>query len=100
MTAYREKILALLQQMESLIRDIRHPNVPEVTRYLSVVIPLVERMTQSFHRNSDAFLLPRFQKHLDAEETRLRQGLETAKYDLDALDTIAFINGRRGLERV
>ena len=100
MSAYRDKILVLLQRMESLIGDIRHPNVPAVMRYLSVVRPLVERMTRPFHGNSDVFLLPRFQKHLDGEETRLRQGLETAKYDLDALDTIAFINGRRGLERV
>ena len=101
MTAYREKILALLQRMENLIGKIRHPNIPAVMRYLGVVRPLVERMTRPFQGNTDLLSLSsRFQKYSDEEEARLRRGLETAKYDLDALDTIAFINGRRGLERV
>ena len=37
---------------------------------------------------------------MDENEARLQKSLETLRYEIDALDTLALINGRRGLERV
>ena len=102
MTSYRNKILVLLNRMDDAKQYIRNPNMDLVWRYIESVRPVVERMLQSFQCCSPDHLslLPRFQTHIDAEESRLRQGLETVRYELDELVTIALINGRNGLERV
>ena len=98
MTSYREKIFGLLQGMEDLLNKVRRPIEAFAETYLAVVRPMVEGMTRPFQSNPNLIsLLPRFQTYIDEEEARLRRGLETAKYDLDALDTVAFINGRQGL---
>ncbi|KAI0766998.1 hypothetical protein C8Q74DRAFT_1369868 [Fomes fomentarius] len=101
MTEYKSKIYIVLSSMQHLVQEsARHPNKKSIQAYLSVVRPLVHQMTHTFQEDNDQlFVLPRFRAYVDQEENRLRKGLETAKYDLDALDTLALINGRRGLER-
>ncbi|RDX49204.1 hypothetical protein OH76DRAFT_1351074 [Lentinus brumalis] len=100
MTDYRKKIVNILKAMSNLAEGIRHANRSKVRWYLEAVKPLVDEMTSSFQGNTERLsLLPRFQAHIQREETRVSKHLETARYDLDAPDTLAFINGRRGLER-
>ncbi|PIL33406.1 hypothetical protein GSI_04028 [Ganoderma sinense ZZ0214-1] len=100
MTAYRDKILSTLDSMGDLLENILTPNRVKVLEYLEVVHPLVTKMVQSFQADTELlFLLPRFRAHMDQNEERLQKGLDTVKYQIDALDTLALINGRRGLER-
>lgn len=100
MTEYRSKIYALLNHMKDLRTSVRGRG-PAVEKYLEEVVPLVKAMTRPFREDPEhRFLLDRFRAYAAQEERRLREGLETAKYDLDALDTLALINGPRGLERV
>lgn len=100
MTEYRSKIYALLNRMKGFRTSVRGRG-PAVEKYLEEVVPLVKAMTRPFREDPEhRFLLDRFRGYATQEEKRLREGLETAKYDLDALDTLALINGPRGLERV
>ena len=101
MTEYRYKIYALLERIKELCATVRHPTKEQAEHYLNTVTTLVGDMTTGFQGDSEHnFLLPRFRACVDREEERLRKGLETVKYDIDALDTLALINGRRGIERV
>ncbi len=100
MAEYRSKIYALLARMNKLRVSVRVRG-PAVQEYLDEVVPLVKEMTQSFREDPDRrSLFDRFRWYVEQEEKRLREGLETAKYDLDALETLALINGPAGLERV
>ncbi|OJT06673.1 hypothetical protein TRAPUB_2476 [Trametes pubescens] len=99
MAEYRSKIYALLARMHKLRVSVRVRG-PAVQEYLDEVVPLVKEMTQSFREDPDRrSLFDRFRWYVEQEEKRLREGLETAKYDLDALETLALINGPAGLER-
>ena len=101
MTSYRTKILALLNRMDNARSRLRGPNMAAAIRYMAGTRSTVEAMIRPFNGSSELLsLLPRFQGYFHDEEARLRQGFETVKYDIDALDTIAIINGRRALERV
>ncbi|KAI0741196.1 hypothetical protein C8Q76DRAFT_710506 [Earliella scabrosa] len=100
MTAYKRKIYSVLALMHALAISSRHANQKKITSYLSDVRPLIDSLTSAFRENTEqSFLLARFRTYIEQEEARLRKRLETAKYDLDALDTLVLINGRVGLER-
>ncbi|TFK80520.1 hypothetical protein K466DRAFT_558955 [Polyporus arcularius HHB13444] len=100
MTEYRQRIMSVLNAMFDMADGVRHANRSNVHSYLEAVKVVVNEMTSSFQGNTEElFLLPRFQAYIKQEEERMRRHLETAKYDLDAPDTLAFINGRCGLER-
>lgn len=100
MAEYRRKIYALLARMNYFRVSVR-VRAPAVQDYLDEVVPLVKEMTQSFREDPDRrSLFNRFRRYVEQEEKRLREGLEMAKYDLDALETLALINGSTGLERV
>ncbi|EIW54523.1 uncharacterized protein TRAVEDRAFT_74550 [Trametes versicolor FP-101664 SS1] len=99
MAEYRRKIYALLARMNHFRVSVR-VRAPAVQDYLDEVVPLVKEMTQSFREDPDRrSLFDRFRRYVEQEEKRLREGLEMAKYDLDALETLALINGSTGLER-
>ena len=101
MTEYKRKIYSVLALMHDLAISSRHANHKKITSYLSDVRPLLDSLTSAFRENTEqSFLLARFRTYIEQEEARLRKRLETAKYDLDALDTLVLINGRVGLERV
>ena len=101
MTAYRGKILSTLDAMSNLLEDVLTPNKAKVRGYLDATHRLLENMVQPFDADPERlFLLPQFQAYMDQNEARLKKGLETAEYQIDALDTLALINGRRRLERV
>ncbi|KAL1941413.1 hypothetical protein VTO73DRAFT_7230 [Trametes versicolor] len=100
MTEYRRKIWALLtlmHQAQPLVRVRRDA----AASYLSTVTSLVQTMTDNFREDTQLHRVSRhFQEYIIQEEARISKGLQTAKYDLDALDTLALISGPRwGLER-
>ncbi|OJT06672.1 hypothetical protein TRAPUB_2475 [Trametes pubescens] len=100
MTEYRRKIWALLtlmNQAQPLVRVRRDA----VWSYLSTVTSLVQTMTDNFREDTQLHRVDRhFQEYTAQEEAHISKGLQTAKYDLDALDTLALISGPRwGLER-
>ncbi|KAI0356357.1 hypothetical protein OH77DRAFT_1503798 [Trametes cingulata] len=99
MTSYKHKIDALLARMQAFPSSVRARG-PLVNDYLATVEPLVREMTSSFRQDLSSLpLLDHFQGYIEQEEARIREGLETVKYDLDALDTLALINGPWGIER-
>ncbi|KAI0759985.1 hypothetical protein BD413DRAFT_266792 [Trametes elegans] len=99
MTEYKHKIEALVVRMRKMETAVRGRG-SSVRVYLETVEPLVECILRVFREETEhGFLLPRFEGYVHQEEARLRGGLETARYELDALDTLALINGPRGLER-
>ena len=101
MTEYRRKILSTLASMKRLLETARVPNRVNIRGYLDLTRDIVMDMIQPLHGDPERlFLLPRFQVYMDKNEARLQKGLETVKYQIDAFDTLALINGRKGLERV
>ncbi|KAI0644525.1 hypothetical protein C8Q79DRAFT_777894 [Trametes meyenii] len=99
-TYYRDKIIETLAQMFSM-RPLIHPaNAQAVEKYLETVYKRVCTLTSSFvcTSQSDA-LKARFQRYVDAEERRLREGLETVRYDIDAIDTLTLITGPGRIEK-
>ena len=101
MVEYRRKIRTLLEAMLTMSGNTRYANRWNVIDYSKSVIPMVHNMVERFRGSSDQMaLLSRFELYTKQEEARLKNGLETAKYDLDGLDTLALVNGRNGLERV
>ncbi|KAM5542913.1 hypothetical protein V8D89_003297, partial [Ganoderma adspersum] len=100
MTVYRSKILSTLDSMSSLLENILTPNRARFRGYLDGTRRLVANMVQPFKADTERlFLLPQFQDYMDENEARLQKSLETVRYEIDALDTLALVNGRRGLER-
>ena len=101
MTAYRRKILSTLDSMSTLLETVRPPNKVKIRGYLDLTRSLVANIVQAFQGDTERlFLLPRFRAYMNQNEARLQKGLDTMKYQIDALDTLALLNGRRGLERV
>ncbi|KAI0371099.1 hypothetical protein BV20DRAFT_211321 [Pilatotrama ljubarskyi] len=99
MASYKHKIEALLAHMQTFPSSVRLRS-SLANDYLMKVEPLVREMTSSFSEDSGGLpLLDHFQEYTDQEEARLREGLETVNYDLDAMDTLALIVGRWGIER-
>ena len=100
-TVYREKIVEICAKMFA-IRPLIHPaNRNAVNQYLDTVWKKVATLTSSLvgKTQTDA-LKGRFQSYVDAEEQRLREGLETFKYDIDAIDTLSLITGPGRIEKV
>ncbi|KAI0666566.1 hypothetical protein C8Q78DRAFT_1107669 [Trametes maxima] len=99
-TYYRDKIIEILARMFSM-RPLIHPaNAQAVEKYLETVYKRACTLTSSFvcTSQSDA-LKARFQSYVNAEEQRLREGLETVRYDIDAIDTLALITGPGRIEK-
>ena len=103
MTEYKIKIKALFELMEkSATHDTLPANRWQAQMYIDAIrTTVVGKLVYSFQEHPDhEALLQRFKAYNDDEECRLRDGLEVVKYDIDGLDTLGVINGRRGLERV
>ncbi|OSD01341.1 hypothetical protein PYCCODRAFT_541681 [Trametes coccinea BRFM310] len=99
-THYRDEIVYTLAKMFSMRPRILDANIHAVQKYFETVYQRVCNLTSSFvtEYQSDA-LKARFQSYVDAEEQRLREGLETVHYDIDAIDTIALITGPGRIEK-
>ncbi|TBU40766.1 hypothetical protein BD309DRAFT_992844 [Dichomitus squalens] len=100
MSAYQRRIFATLDAMFDLVETARTANKWQVVNYLDASRRIVLDLTQSFQSSGDWHIhLPRFKAYMDREEVRLRESLETFRFEIDAQDTLALINGRKSLER-
>lgn len=69
--------------------------------YLDDIWPDIATLTYSLGpRSQYEGLHEEFRSHVDAEEQRLRQGLEELRYDIDAEDTLRLITGPGRIEKV
>ncbi|KAI0653998.1 hypothetical protein C8Q70DRAFT_1031605 [Cubamyces menziesii] len=99
MSEYKGKIFAILVRIWELRSSINLYE-KEVEAYVYAVGRYAKSITATFVEDIDRrYLLERFQDYIDQEQARLRQALETVKYDLDSTDTLNLINGPGGLER-
>ena len=100
-TYYRDKIVEICAKMFSIRPLIHSSNRNAVDKYLQTVWKRVCTLTSSLVSTSQADTLQaRFQSYVDAEEQRLREGLETVRYDIDAIDTLSLITGPGRIEKV
>ncbi|KAM5543336.1 hypothetical protein V8D89_003210 [Ganoderma adspersum] len=88
-TKYRDMIVNICAKMFA-IRPYIHPaNRHAVDKYLQTVWQKITTLTLSFvNANQPDSLQERFKSYVEAEEKRLREGLETVRYDIDAMDTL------------
>lgn len=100
-TYYRDKIVELCAKMFSIRPLIHSSNRHAVDKYLRTVWKRIATLTSSFvgTYQSDA-LQGRFKIYSEAEEKRLRRGLETVRYDIDAMDTLSLVTGSGRIEKV
>ncbi|KAI0752480.1 hypothetical protein C8Q80DRAFT_1146274 [Daedaleopsis nitida] len=99
-TSYRSKIDDISAKMFA-IRSLIHPaNRNAVNTYLNTVWTKIKTLTASMvgYSQSDE-LQERFQSYVDSEEQRLREGLETFRYDIDAMDTLVLLTGPGRIEK-
>ncbi|TFK85020.1 hypothetical protein K466DRAFT_647032 [Polyporus arcularius HHB13444] len=99
-TIYRDKINDLFAKMFALKGDV-HPAVRNsVDTYLHTVWTGISELTSSI----DPYYAPeslreKFQSYVDDEESRLREGLEAVRYDIDAMDTLVLVTGPGRIEK-
>ncbi|KAI1783152.1 hypothetical protein LXA43DRAFT_1187180 [Ganoderma leucocontextum] len=99
-TKYRDMIVNICAKMFS-IRPYIHPaNRNAVDKYLQTVWQRISTLTLSFvNANQPDSLQERFKSYVDAQEQRLREGLETVRYDIDAMDTLLLVTGPGRIEK-
>ncbi|KAI8975856.1 hypothetical protein BD414DRAFT_423775 [Trametes punicea] len=99
-THYRQQIVCLLAKMVSLGPRMHEANARTVQVYLRKIFKEIHTLTASF-RGAFPYeaLRLRFQSYVDDEENRLREGLETVHYDIDAMDTLKLVTGPGRIER-
>ena len=100
-TKYRDMIANICAKMFA-IRPYIHPaNRHAVDKYLQTVWHKITTLTLSFvNANQPDSLQERFRSYVEAEEKRLREGLETVRYDIDAMDTLLLVTGPGRIEKV
>ena len=100
-TKYRDMAVEIFAKMFAIRPQIHPANRNAVDKYLQTVWQKLTTLTSSFicTYQSDA-LQDRFKSYVEEEEQRLREGLETVKYDIDAMDTLSLITGGGRIERV
>ncbi|RPD54176.1 hypothetical protein L227DRAFT_580748 [Lentinus tigrinus ALCF2SS1-6] len=97
---YRAKIVDIFAKMFSM-RPLIHPaNRNAVDQYLRAVWRKICTLTSSLVTTTyPDSLRDRFSTYVESEEQRLREGLETVKYDIDAMDTLSLIMGPGRVEK-
>ncbi|KAI1785580.1 hypothetical protein LXA43DRAFT_1037408 [Ganoderma leucocontextum] len=100
MSDYAGKIDVLLAKMFALKGNVLPANRNAMEQYLYYVWTIVTMLTTAFRRvEVDEQLLQRFEDYTRAEEKRLSENLKTAKYDIDAQDTLDLIRGPGRIEK-
>jgi hypothetical protein len=87
--------------MFAILPAIRPENRASVNEYISTIYTGVTTLESSVNAcyTNDA-LQARFKTYVEGEEARLKGNLETVKYDIDAMDTLALVTGPGRIERV
>ncbi|PIL29961.1 hypothetical protein GSI_07872 [Ganoderma sinense ZZ0214-1] len=100
MSDYAAKIDVLLAKMFALKTHVLPANRNAMEQYLLPVWTIATMLTAAFRRvDVDEQLLQRFEDYTEAEEKRLAENLKTAKYDIDAQDTLDLIRGPGRIEK-
>ena len=100
-TRYRDLIDDICGKMFAIRANIHPANRNAVDRYLQIVWKRICTLTSSLIPTSpNDSLFERFQDYTEAEERRLREDLETVKYDIDSMDTLLLVIGQGRIERV
>lgn len=97
-TAYCTKIEEIFDAMIHLASRVLPENRRLTNIYITAVWHFIMVFVQSIEREEDTELKPRFESHVTAEETRLRQNLEEMKYVIDDSDTLRVIAGEGRIE--
>ena len=101
MSDYAVKIDVVLAKMFALKAHLLPANRNAIEQYLFTVWTIVTMLTAAFRRvEIDEQLLHRFEDYTKSEEQRLAENLKTAKYDIDARDTLDLICGPGRIEKV
>ncbi|KAI0708170.1 hypothetical protein C8T65DRAFT_211541 [Cerioporus squamosus] len=101
MSTYRDKIDVIISKMFSLRRTIRMVDQEVLDIYLAGVHREAETLTRAFR--SDPTTVPPglaklFRERRSVVEERLRKGMETVRYIIDAPDTLSLIIGPGRIE--
>ena len=100
-TKYRDKITTLCAKMFAIRSQVHPANQHAVDKYLQTVWKKISTLGNSVVRTTQPeSLQDRFKSYVEAEEQRLREGLETVKYDIDAVDTLLLVTGPGRIEKV
>ena len=100
-TKYRDMIVNICAKMFAIRPHVHPANRHAVDIYLQTVWQKISTLTLSFvNANQPDSLQERFKSYIEAEEIRLREGLETIRYDIDAMDTLLLITGPGRIEKV
>ncbi|KAM5543353.1 hypothetical protein V8D89_003227 [Ganoderma adspersum] len=100
-TKYRDMIIDIFAKMFAIRSRIHPANRNVVDKYLQTVWQKITTLTASFvNANQPDSLYERFKSYVEAEEQRLRQGLETVGYDIEAMDTLLLVTGPGRIEKV
>ena len=99
-TKYRDKITTLCAKMFAIRSQVHPANQHAVDKYLQTVWKKISTLGNSVVRTTQPeSLQDRFKSYVEAEEQRLREGLETVKYDIDAVDTLLLVTGPGRIEK-
>lgn len=101
MIKYRGEITDLIAKMFAILPRVPDANRVSVAAYIKRIYELVMTFVDSINDAAvnDA-LQARFKSYTEAEESRLRKGLEDVKHDIDQLDTLSLITGPGRIEKV
>ena len=100
-TKYRDMIAMICAKMFAIRPQIHPANRHAVNKYLQTIWKKISTLSNSVIRTTQPeSLQERFKSYVEAEEQRLREGLETAKYDIDATDTLLLVTGPGRIEKV
>ena len=102
-TKYRDMIVDIYTKMFAIRPQIHSANRKVVDGYLRTVWAHICTLTSSFVGSRHTILNQlqrRFSSYVEAEEERLRQGLEEVRYDIDAMNTLLLITGPGRIEKV
>ncbi|TBU55048.1 hypothetical protein BD310DRAFT_934540 [Dichomitus squalens] len=99
-TKYRDMMVEIFAKMFAIRPQVHPANRNAVDKYLRTVWRKLSTLTSSLVTTyqSDA-LQERFKSYVEEEEQRLREGLETVKYDIDAMDTLLLTTGPGRIEK-
>ncbi|KAL7286008.1 hypothetical protein ACG7TL_001125 [Trametes sanguinea] len=100
MTRYVVDIDHILDKMFAIRSHVLPANRRSVERYLDQVWSPITELTTAFRRaERNDVVEDRFRDYVQAEENRLREGLEQARYDIDAADTLQLVTGPGRIEK-
>ncbi|EIW63446.1 uncharacterized protein TRAVEDRAFT_112584, partial [Trametes versicolor FP-101664 SS1] len=99
-TTYINHIVDIFAKMFALLPHLRPENKKYAYEYLDKVWRSIATLNAAFNGGVGPDVLYKtFQSYVDVEEQRLKQSLDTIKYNIDAMDTLRLITGPGRIEK-